>query len=77
VEDIELSTLNSPDGETVAVTRRSPWREVPLNKLEQEHILATLEATNWNKSRAAAILGIERSTLDRKLKRYKVSRPNH
>jgi Nif-specific regulatory protein len=26
--------------------------------------------TGWNKSRAATILGIERSTLDRKIRRY-------
>jgi transcriptional regulator with GAF, ATPase, and Fis domain len=46
-----------------------------LNALEQKHILETLERTNWNKSQTAALLGIERSTLDRKLKRYGVNRP--
>lgn len=46
-----------------------------LEELEQQYILATLEKTNWNKSQTAAILGIERSTLDRKLKRYGVNRP--
>lgn len=50
--------------------------EKSLEALEQEHILATLEKTNWNKSQTAAILGIERSTLDRKLKRYGVNRPD-
>ena len=34
------------------------------------HILSTLQHTGWNKSRAASILGIERSTLDRKIQRY-------
>ena len=34
------------------------------------HILATLNHTGWNKSQAAGILGIERSTLDRKIRRY-------
>ena len=52
-----------------------PFREVTIEDLEREHILSTLEATDWNKTRAASILGIERSTLDRKLKRYGVSRP--
>lgn len=56
-------------GETVKL-------EKSLDELEQEHILATLEKTNWNKSQTAAILGIERSTLDRKLKRYGVNRPD-
>jgi Nif-specific regulatory protein len=32
--------------------------------------VATLEHTDWNKSQAAAILQIERSTLDRKIKSY-------
>ena len=49
--------------------------EVSLEALEQRHILGVLDRTNWNKSQAAQILGIERSTLDRKLKRYRVSRP--
>jgi Nif-specific regulatory protein len=46
-----------------------------LSDVERDHILATLDFTDWNKSQAAQILGIERSTLDRKLKRYHVSRP--
>lgn len=50
--------------------------EKSLDELEQEYILKTLEKTNWNKSQTAAILGIERSTLDRKLKKYRVNRPD-
>jgi Nif-specific regulatory protein len=38
--------------------------------MEKQHILETLTQTGWNKSRAAIILGIERSTLDRKIRRY-------
>lgn len=41
-----------------------------LAEMERRHILQTLEGTGGNKSQAASILGIERSTLDRKLKRY-------
>jgi Nif-specific regulatory protein len=41
-----------------------------LADIEREHILDTLNQTGWNKSRAAIILGIERSTLDRKIRRY-------
>jgi Nif-specific regulatory protein len=67
-QDIQLSTLGHQPQE-------SGYREVTLDLLEQQHILATLEKTHWNKSRAAQILGIERSTLDRKLKRYNVDRP--
>ena len=38
--------------------------------MERRHILQTLRATNWVKREAARILGINRSTLDRKLERY-------
>jgi two-component system nitrogen regulation response regulator NtrX len=41
-----------------------------LAQLERMHIERVLRHTDGNKSRAASILGIERSTLDRKLKRF-------
>ena len=41
-----------------------------LEDIERRYILATLNHTSWNKSRTASILGIERSTLDRKIRRY-------
>ena len=44
-----------------------------LADMERQHILATLSITGWNKSRAATILGIERSTLDRKIRRYELA----
>ena len=43
-----------------------------LDDIERQHILATLNATGWNKSQTARILGIERSTLDRKIRRYEL-----
>ena len=39
-----------------------------------DHILKTLAHTDWNKSQAAGILQIERSTLDRKIKTYDLKR---
>ncbi|MGL6076711.1 MAG: sigma 54-interacting transcriptional regulator [Fimbriiglobus sp.] len=45
-----------------------------LEKLEKEHIIRTLQHTDWNKSRTAEILGIERSTLDRKIKAYEIKK---
>lgn len=73
--EIQLSEIES---QTVRIGGSEPldvYRQIPLSHLEREHILATLDQTDWNKSKAAQILGIERSTLDRKLKRYRVSRP--
>ncbi len=73
--DIQLSALVSPDSSSAASSHATAGQQVSLESLEQQHILAVLESTGWNKSQAARILGIERSTLDRKLKRYRVSRP--
>lgn len=74
--DVQLSSLAnrlSTPAPTRAVS--GVFKETSLSDIEREHILATLDYTDWNKSRAAQILGIERSTLDRKLKRYHVARP--
>ncbi len=76
--DIQLSTRTSSAmaGAAAGEAVKQENRDISLDRLEREHILSTLERTNWNKSMASQILGIERSTLDRKLKRYKVSRPS-
>ncbi|MGL4551256.1 MAG: sigma 54-interacting transcriptional regulator [Gemmataceae bacterium] len=47
---------------------------VSLEEVERRHIGRTLEHTEWNKSQAAKILGIERSTLDRKIASYGLKR---
>jgi len=74
--DIQLSSLaHRPSPQTTDRSSSGEYRELSMADVEQEHILATLEHTGWNKSKASQILGIERSTLDRKLKRYHVPRP--
>jgi len=45
-----------------------------LEEAEKVHILRTLEACNWNQSRAAEVLEIDRVTLHHKLKKYGWSR---
>jgi two-component system response regulator HydG len=45
-----------------------------LEDIEKAHILRTLESCNWNQSRAAEILDIDRVTLHHKLKKYGWSR---
>ena len=48
----------------------APYKPESLDDMEKRHILDTLKHTDWNKSKAATILGIERSTLDRKIEKY-------
>ncbi len=43
-----------------------------LETMEREHILKVLEETDYNKSRASEVLGIDRATLYRKAKYYQI-----
>ena len=72
--DIQLSPLGRADLQDGSSPSLPAFRPISLEDIEQQHIMATLDSTNWNKSQAAQLLGIERSTLDRKLKRYEASR---
>ena len=47
-----------------------------LEELEKEYLLKVLDETGWHKKRAASILGINASTLYRKLQRYRCDRPD-
>ncbi len=47
---------------------------VSLVEIEKRHIRAILNHTQWNKSQTAEILGIERSTLDRKIDKYEIKK---
>jgi Nif-specific regulatory protein len=76
--DIQLSGLGGSEEHRAALPGAvAGFGDITLETLEQQHILGVLDRLNWNKSQAAQILGIERSTLDRKLKRYQVSRPGN
>ncbi len=71
--DLVLSTLKTAGdtesgGQLASVDQT--FEPTSLADMERIHILQTLNSTGWNKSRAASILGIERSTLDRKIRRY-------
>ncbi|WP_022667044.1 sigma-54-dependent transcriptional regulator [Desulfospira joergensenii] len=51
-------------------------RYFSLSDVEKNHIAATLDRTGWNISKAALILGIDRSTLYNKIKRYGLAQPD-
>jgi Nif-specific regulatory protein len=72
VGDVWLSSIDL-DRSTPAPAE-DVYQPVSLEEIEKRHILRTLEHTDWNKSQAASILSIERSTLDRKIKLYELKR---
>jgi len=70
VSDLALSTLASPGDTGRIAVATAEFEPATLAEVEQRHVLATLESTGGNKTKAARLLGIERSTLDRKLARW-------
>ena len=77
LEDLHLSNLAtaSDSGEVRAANMR--YEPMTLAEAERRQILSALNANAWNKSKTAQILGIERSTLDRKIRRYELKRIVH
>ena len=81
--DSEVPVTRDPDAAADGVNSAKPqsslaWR-IPvgttLKEFEALLITATLQHTSGNVKAAAAILGIDRSTLYEKLKRYQITRP--
>lgn len=83
VDDLSLSPLAAPaTAKPLQPSAAEPERggggsgaaqvfePLPLADVERAHIQAMLEHVRGNKSKASQLLGIERSTLDRKLKKY-------
>ncbi len=62
----------------VALRTRGGWAapvNLTLTEVEQKVIPAVLHETGWNIKAAATILGIDRSTLYEKIKKYGIERP--
>ena len=60
--------LHHPDFDPLAVPH-----ELSLEEVEKVHVSNVLKKLDWNKSRAARILGISRATLREKIRRYHLS----
>ncbi len=72
VADIWLSSLEA--SRPTVPEAADAYEALSLEQIEKRHIEKTLAHTDWNKSQAATILKIERSTLDRKIKLYELKR---
>ncbi|QDT11862.1 Transcriptional regulatory protein ZraR [Planctomycetes bacterium K23_9] len=72
IDDVDLSLSPAKRGGQIDPSANTSAGdvEVTLAEIERNHIETVLRHTGGNKSRASSILGIERSTLDRKLKRF-------
>jgi two-component system response regulator PilR (NtrC family) len=57
-----------PERELLTRSRDDQW---DLERLEREYILEILEETHWHQGEASEILGINRRTLYRKLRKYR------
>lgn len=69
-ERIELAHLPNKIQATPLAIRDLTGQTLTLDELERRYILATLERERDDKTRVAELLGIDLSTLYRKLKRY-------
>ena len=70
-----IAPRNAPPSAQVPRDARDDEEDdlVPLDEAERRHILAVLRATGGNQTQAAFILGIERKTLARKMKRLDIT----
>jgi DNA-binding NtrC family response regulator len=70
VEDLPRELIE----ESAGVTRIAKSRGTDARSVERERIRAALQETGWNRTRAAGRLGIDRSTLWRKMRKLGISR---
>ena len=71
-EDLLLTKLATAGDTEAPGLSSGKFQAISLDDVERRHIFNTLNHTGWNKSKTASILGIERSTLDRKIRRYQL-----
>jgi DNA-binding NtrC family response regulator len=63
-------------GGSAAFIARARQQHLTLREMEREYILEAVRQTGGNRSRAAAMLGLDRKTLYRKLTEYRAEDPN-
>ncbi len=76
-ESLSLQPGATPSPAPQAAETHRPIRtsDFSLETAEKEFILRALSETGWQRTRAAALLGITRATLHAKLKRYDIKAP--
>jgi DNA-binding NtrC family response regulator len=76
-EDAEIATLQLPvdDGAAPPAAAAGGWPAIPLAEAERRTILAAMAACGGEKTAAARLLGISRTALYEKLRRYGIEAP--
>lgn len=76
LEEVELGGQRSEkvSNPVIKGTQEDSFVPISLKEMEKRLIQQTLELYAWNKSKTAKSLGIERTTLDRKIAAYEISR---
>jgi DNA-binding NtrC family response regulator len=69
-EDLPLRVTDQPQGSSSDPSRGS------LAEVEKAHILSVLEANQWNITKSAQVLEVDRGTLYNKIKSFGLQRPN-
>jgi DNA-binding NtrC family response regulator len=72
---IDLVAADTPPPSTRSGVKVTCGGEFSLEAAEREFILRALQETGWQRTRAAALLGITRATLHAKLNRYGITPP--
>jgi len=72
IELADLPPQLAARAETEVVVAQAMARHLTLSEIEREYIGRVLNATQGNKAEAARILGVDRTTLYRKLEEYKL-----
>lgn len=75
VEDLPPKIRDYRPSDVVVGSVESPEDLVTLEEIERRYIARVMEIVGWNKVQATKVLGIDRSTLYRKLERYKLEPP--
>ena len=70
----ELRQIEHPEKGNGALGLSASSEEMSLDENERRHLFKVLETFAWNQSKASKILGISRTTLRTKIRRYHLSK---
>ena len=68
-------TLGIDDFSFICPSPATPKEKQTLKEMEKAYIQQTLEEQNWNVTRSAEVLGVNRVSLHKMIKRYNLERP--